>query len=215
MEGIDRGAPGDDEQIVLNEQLEQLVAPAATAYGEIVRLGRAFKAGTTTAVAGVVAIPTTAVGYAIYNNEPDGGRSYVIDRVWAQNVVSTAVATQAQMLALVGQVREAAPVDATPANSFIKLNGLGGGNNDSKMRSILTATALPATTGLQGFWLPVGPNGVKTGVAATPGYGVEAWITGHMICPPGRYFAITVLSSVVGETFQMGIEWHERYITVL
>src|SRR6185503_9335081 len=119
-------------------------------------------------------IPTTAVGFAIYNGEPDDGRIYVIDRVWAQNVVSTAVACQAQLLALVGQMRETAPTDAMPSGGLISLNGMGG--RDTKVRAILTATALPATTGLQGSWLPVGQSAVKPGVTTTPGYGAEAII---------------------------------------
>src|SRR5207245_1972082 len=117
-----------------------------------------------------------------------------------------------QLLALVGQVREAAPTDATPANALLKLNGNGGGSFDTKARMILTATALPAGTGLQGYWIPVGQPGIKTGVAATPGYGMEAMINGRMIGPPGRYFAVHVLSSVVGETFQIGVEWHEKLL---
>lgn len=214
LRGIDQGSFGDDEQISLNEQGEQIIAMGSSQYGEIVKMGRAFKAGTTTAVAAVVAIPTTAVGFAIYNNEADGdGRAYIIDRVWAQNAVSTAVACQAQIIVLVGQVREAAPTQAMPANSLIALNGMAG--QDTKVRAILTATALPGTTGLQGYWLPVGANGVKSGVAGTPGYGMFAEINGRIICPPGRYFAMHVLANVVGETFQMGIEWHEKLITAV
>lgn len=212
LQAISQLAPGDEESLALSEQGELLVANATAQYSEIVRPGRAFKAGTTTAVAAVVAIPTTAVGFAIYNNEPDGGRSYIIDRVWAQNVVSTAVASQAQIMVLVGQVRETAPTNAMPANALVNLNGNGG--VDTRVRAILTATALPATTGLQGYWLPVGANGVKPGVAATPGYGMFAEVNGRIIVPPGRYFAIHVIANVVGETFQMGVEWHEKMINL-
>src|SRR3954468_15916914 len=106
----------------------------ASPYGEIPRLGRAYRVGPTAAVAAVVAVPSTACMYAIYNNEPDGGRSFIIDWVSAQNVVSTAVAAQAQLLLLVGQVRETAPADATPAGQLVKLNGLGGGTSDTRMR---------------------------------------------------------------------------------
>jgi hypothetical protein len=130
LEGVDAGAPGDDEQLALTPQLEQLIAMGAAPYGEIVRLGRAFKVGTATAVAAVVAIPTTAAMLQLYNNEPDGGRSYVIDWIGASGVVKTAAAGQAQMLACVGQVREAIPTDA--ALPIVKLNGLGGGNGDTK-----------------------------------------------------------------------------------
>lgn len=212
LEAIVPSSKDTDQQATLNEQLALLVALDSTQYDEIVRVGRAFKAGTTTAVAAVVAIPTTAVGFAIYNGEPDGGRSYIIDRMWAQNSVSTAVVCQAQLLALIGQVREAIPTDAMPANSRISLSGLSG--VDTKVRAILTATALPATTGLQGYWLPVGQAGTKPSAVATPGYGMIAEINGRLICPPGRYCAVHVLANVVGETFQMGIEWHEKQVEI-
>src|SRR3954466_4146880 len=109
LEGIDSSSVSDNEQITLTPQLEQLVAQSSSPYREIVRMGRAFGVTNTTAVAAVVAVPTTAVHLALYNNAPDGGRSLVIDWVSAQNVVSTAVATQAQLLVNIGQVRETAP----------------------------------------------------------------------------------------------------------
>src|SRR6267143_3897886 len=82
-EGFDSSSPDTAQQPTLNDQLEMFVALGSSAYGEIVRLGRAFEVHTPAAVAGVVAIPTTGVLLQIYNNEPDAGRSYIIDRCWA------------------------------------------------------------------------------------------------------------------------------------
>jgi hypothetical protein len=212
LEGIDAASPGDDEQLALTGGLEQLIAHGASPYGEITRLGRAFKVGTAAAIGAVVAIPTTAVMLGLYNNEPDGGRSLVIDWIGAQNVVSTAVAGQAQLLAMVGQVRETAPTDA--ALPIVKLNGLGGSNGDTKARTILNATALPATTGLAANWIPWGPSVGKSGVAATPGYGLWAPVDGRIIVAPGRYFAVHVLANVVGETFVAFVGWHERQLVL-
>jgi hypothetical protein len=210
-EGIDAESPGNEEvQFALNQQLEQVVANGSAPYSEIVKVGRAFWTGTTSAIASVQAIPTTAVLFALYNNAPDGGRSLVIDWMAAQNVASTAVANQAQMLALVGQVREAAPTDA--ALTIKKCNGYGQAGPDTVVRSILNATALPTTTGVAANWFPVGPNGVKTGVTALPGYGMYQALDGRFIVPPGRYFAMHVISSVVGETFQGFIGWHEKQL---
>lgn len=210
LEGVDAGSPGDDEQLTLNGQLELLVAPGSAQYTEITRIGRAFVINDTTAVAAVVAIPTTAIGFCIYNGEPDGGRSYVIDWVAAQNVVSTAVVAQAQIIANLGQFRE-----AVPANSAMvpkKLNGVGPGY-DTKAISVLT-TALPATTGLAANWFPLGMSAQKPGAATTPGYGCYANVDGRIIVPPGRYFAVHVLANVVGETFVHWIAWHERQLTL-
>jgi hypothetical protein len=211
LEGIDAGSQGDDEQIALTQQLEQYIAYGASPYGEIVRLGRAFVNNTTAAVAAAVAIPTTTGGFSLYNNEPDGGRSYVIDWVGASNVASAATAAQAQMIGLVGQVRETPPADSGLLPK--KLNGMGGGSADTKSRTILTGTALPAGTGLATNWFPVGPSWIKNSAVATPGYGLWWPCDGRYIVSPGRYFSLQVVANVVGETFQLFIAWHERALT--
>jgi hypothetical protein len=210
LEGIDSGSSGDDEQLALTGQLEQLVAPGASPYGEVIRMGRSFVLNDTTAVAAVVALPSTAIGFCIYNAEPDGGRSYVIDWVAAQNVVSTAVVAQAQIIANLGQVREAIPTNSAMVPK--KLNGLGPGY-DTRVMSVLT-TALPAGTGITANWFPLGMSSQKPGAAATPGYGCFAPVDGRIIVPPGRYFAVHVLANVVGETFVHWIAWHERQLTL-
>lgn len=208
----------DTTQLALSPTGDQLVSWGTPPYQEIVKEGRSFWMGTTAAVAAVVAIPSTAHMFAIYNNESDGGRSYVIDSIAVSNAVSTAVASQAQMLVNIGQVRETAPTDAGLIPK--KNNGNGNVTNgvavrpDTKAICILAATALPANTGFTTNWQPVGPNGVKPGVAATPGYGMFYEPQGRFIVPPGRYFAVHVLANVVGETFQAFISWHERQITL-
>jgi hypothetical protein len=209
-EAVDAEMQGSEERPGLTQQLEVLVAPGASPYGEVVRPGRAYFTNTTTAIAAVVAIPTTAVMFALYNNEPDGGRSYIIDWVAASGVAKTAAAGQAQLLGLVGQVREAVPADGGLV--IKKLNGMVG--NDTSARTILNATALPATTGLQTNWMPLGPAVGFPGAAATPGHGLYFNVDGRIICPPGRYFAMHVLADVVGSTFQGFIAWHEKQLTL-
>jgi len=212
LEGIDAVAGGDTDQIALTPQLELLVAAGAAPWREIVRMGRAFYVSTATAVAAVVAIPTTGHMVSLYNNAPDGGRSLVIDWVAASGVAKTAAAGQAQLLVNVGQVREAIPTDAGLA--IKKANGLGGGTNDTYVRTILTGTALPAGTGLAANWIPIGPAAGFPGAAATPGLGLWAPVDGRFIIPPGRYFAMHVIADVVGSTFQGSIGWHELQLTL-
>ena len=212
LEGIDASSVSDNEQIALTPQLEVLVAMGPPAYQETVRMGRAFSVINAAAVAAVVAIPTTAVNLAIYNNAPDGGRSLIIDAIGALNVVSTAIAAQAQMLVCTGQVREAAPVDA--ALAIKKRNGYASGSPDSVVRTIVGGTALPATTGLAANWFPLGSSVTKPGVAATPGYGIWVPADGRYIVPPGRYFAVQVIAPVVGETFITMISWHEAQLNL-
>jgi hypothetical protein len=212
LEGIDASAVGDIEEMVLTQQLEVLVAAGKAPYTEICRLGRAFQVTNTTAVAAAVAIPTTTAGLQLYNGEPDGGRSYVIDFISASNVVSAATAAQASLVCIVGQVREAVPTNSALVAK--KLNGLGGGTNDTKARTVLTGTTLPATTGIAADWIPVGPSAAKPGVAATPGYSLYYEPNGRIIVPPGRFFAVQVIANVVGETFVHCIAWHELQLTL-
>jgi hypothetical protein len=212
LEGVDASAVDSDTQLTLTPQLELLTAPGASAYSEIVRMGRAFYTGTTAAVAAVVAVPSTAVLLALYNNAPDGGRSLVVDWVGASMAAKTAAAGQAQLLVLNGQVRE-----ATPANSALvvkKANGYGAAGPDTVARSIISGTALPATTGIAADWVPLGPAVGFPGAAATPGGGLWAPVDGRFIVAPGRYFAITVIADVVGSTFLTQVGWHEKQLNL-
>lgn len=211
LEAIDSEAQGlNDEEVGLTAQLELLVALGAAPYSEIVRTGRAFSIGTTTAVAAVVAIPTTGVMLAIYNNAPDGGRTAIIDWVAASGVAKTAAAGQAQLLGLVGQIREAAPTNSALVPK--KLNGNGQSGLDTVALSIIGGTALPAGTGIAANWIPIGPSIGFPGAAATPGLGLWQAVDGRFQVAPGRYFAMHVLADVVGSTFQGFIGWHEKQL---
>jgi hypothetical protein len=205
LEGVDASAVSDSEQIALTPQLEQLVAASSAPYREIVRMGRAFWTNTTTAIASVVALPTTAVTLAIYNTDSDGGRSLVIDWVGAINIVAGAATGQSEIIANLGQTRAAQPTAS--AMTIKKANGLGAGV-DSKAISIVGGTALDAVTGLATNWFPLGQAVGKPGAVAV---GPSIWVPvdGRLIVPPGRYFAIHTMSDIVTDTFQGFIGWHE------
>lgn len=209
--GSSAAAPGAIREFHGNLQDEWLAAMGSSQNEEITRLGRQFQVRNVATFAAVVAVPSTACGLAVYNNEPDGGRSYVIDYVSAKNMVSTTlIAAQASMVALVGQVREAIP--ATSAALPKKTNGLG--SVDSKARTIVQGTALPAGTGIAANWFPIGQSAVKYGLDITPGYSMEWEANGRVICPPGRYFAVHVIANTTSETFQCEIFWHEQQLTL-
>jgi hypothetical protein len=210
LEGIDASAVSDEEQLTLTAQLEQLIAASASPYQEIVRMGRSFQVTTTTAVAAGITIPSTAGGLSLYNNEPDGGRSYVIDFISANGVATAAASGCAALIALQGQVREAIPTNS--ALIAKKLNGLGGGTNDTKARTILTGTALPAGTGIAADWFFVGAGIERARVASFPGGGLYWAAEGRVICPPGRYFSMQVIADTAASTFQLCIAWHEKQL---
>ena len=207
----------EDEQPHLSGQAEQLIALGSAPYQEIVRQGRAFMANTGTAVATAIAIPATAVfGFIIYNNESDGGRSYMIDQIGALYTVNSGNAlAHVGMIGCLGTVREAVPTAAaiTPR----QLNGMG--NMDTKARFVLTgdnawalgATLAPPTSVFTANWFPIG-NSVNTAVNALPGFQTVANLDGRIIIPPGRLFAVHTLGSVITSSAQIFISWHEKVI---
>jgi hypothetical protein len=201
--------PGDEEvQTVLSGQAEQLAAFATTQYQENVRNGRAFWVANAigSPVAPVTSIPTTAHTIALYNNEPDGGRSYVIDYVWAFNVaVSSVTIFHTGMIGCLGQVREAIPANAAPV---IK-SANGTGKLDTRARTFIGGTALPATTGLAANWFPIGDSWINS-VVTLPGHSKIVDIDGRVIVSPGRWFAVHTLSSITTQTYIMGIGWTEK-----
>ena len=100
---------------------------------------------------------------SIYNDEPEGGRTYVIDWVSALNVAATAVVGQATIIVNNGMIRVAAPTDSGLLPK--KTNGNGSVSNavvrrqDTKALSIVTGS-LNASQGIAHAWVQVG-TGVK------------------------------------------------------
>lgn len=200
LESIDAESAGAERKdLTMTQQLELLIAQGGD-LEHLVANGRAFWTGTTAALAAVVAIPTTGNMLSLYNTDADGGRSLLIDWVGAINVVSTAVVCQAQLLGLVGQIREA---DTSVADAALTLKKLNGMSNKGKVDApVITGTAaLPAGTGIAANWFPVGPSVSKPSAVGTPGYGLYQETRGKLIIPPGRFWAQHVQANVVGETF--------------
>lgn len=214
LEAVDGSSPDIQQQPTLTDQLELLVGQGTSPYGEIVKVGRAFEVHTVAAIAAVVALPTTASMLSLWNGEADGGRSYVIDRVWGLRIVSTtAIASQAALIGCLGQTR----VSTLGTLSGLPLNPLNGNaGKDSKSATYLNAVALDAVTGVTGNWrvLPGQTGGLKisAGAATVGGDFVNSEINGRIIVPPGHAFGVHVFAPLVGETFICGVEWHEKQL---
>lgn len=210
---IDPGST-DENRLALNPFNEQFVAQGGSPFENIVAAGRAFEINTgmttSTDLAAVIAVPTTAVMLAIYNNEPEGGRSYIIDRVWALHTTAAASLAHACIIGALGTTRVAAPTDATPAGALRALNGSGG--TDTRVRSVV-ATTIDAVSGIAANWTVLSASSA-TGVTSLPGVAMVGDVNGRLIVPPGRYFAIHVLASAVGHEFNCGIQWHERTLAL-
>jgi len=212
VRGLDVGAycrvGCEDHPIGLSGQGEQLFAWAAAQGQENARGGRSYWVANPigSPIAAVTAIPTTAVILALFNNEPEGGRSYIIDYVWAHFVVVPAALVHCGIIGLLGQVREAIPTNSA---AVVKCSH-GMGKLDTLARTVLNTT-VPATTGLAGSWQPLGDS-IRTSIVSVAGVNIMNPVDGRIIVPPGRYFGVHVLSSVTTSTSIMGIGWTEKQL---
>ena len=194
-----------------NEAGALYVANESAFYEELNRQGNLFSVETTTPTAAVVALPTTTAGLGLYNPAADGGKSMIIDALYAINIVAHTTLGQHCLIAVQGQTRVAALAGGLVVR---KLNGNGAATSAP---SIGTGTAggaiLDAVTGVAIGWRAVGES-KNTSVISLPGVSLYAPVNGKMIVPPGRQLGINVLSSNVEFTWVIGAIWHEKQITL-
>ena len=203
---------GSEIELGANEVGDLLNAPGDADYTEITRGGKSFICKNTTAVAAVIAIPTTAIGFAIYNTAADGGRSIIIDSMFGCSVAAGAVLYQAELIYCLGQSRVVQPTNSAMLVRKLNMNGA---TTDSVAFTTIGGTALPTTagTGVAINWFPAGDN-TSSVIASLGGMGLWVPIDGRIIVAPGRYCAIHVLASAVGTTWNTGFMWHEKQITL-
>ena len=190
---------------------DMLVAAGMAPYEEVTRRGNGFHCTATVATAAAVAIPTTDCGISIWNAAEDGGKSIVIDAVYAINAAGHGTALgQAGLMCIVGQT------DVAKIGSAWLVARKNNGNGPAAGTvAVITAgaTALDAVTGVAIGWIPVGTTG-KISVTNLPGLILYADIGGRIIVPPARLFAVQVIGTYIEQTFYCGVEWHEDELEI-
>jgi hypothetical protein len=197
----------EDEQFHLNSRGDQLVAMALPGLTEIVRMGDSWQVSVATAIAALTAIPTTACGLAVWNGEPSGGKTYVIDSVAATEIVVDA--TQSDCTALFVMNNKTPVAAITDAGLVIR--SLSGRTYGGKARTLLTGTTI-----VNDGWFPAGNS-----VAPAPAVAGSGWkqtdvpLNGLYLVPPGGQFNLHA-AKVAGAASQMvfTIRWHEVQLIV-
>ena len=184
-----------------NSEDELFTAQGLPPYTELARRGLSWATMSTSAVAGLVVRPTVAAAFEIFNGYQAGGKSLIIDRIFAFQLVSTAVNNGAGIWAMV-----TTPKAAVTSGSFV-VSGMTGKTYDGPV------IAAAATVVVDVGWFPYGPQYIGTN-AATPGGAWEALIEGRLIIPPKCSLALHVVSSIVGDTFTQGASWHEVQLPI-
>ena len=186
---------------------EALNAPGVAPYEEVTRRGLSFHIITTTATASVVAPGTTTAAVGIFNTAADGGKSIILDALFAINKVGHATLGQSGLICVLGQTR----VVALGGVLVVRKNNGYGAGADTVADVKAGGAILDSVTGVAIGWIPVGPT-VNMSVVSLPGCVLFAPINGRLIIPPGRQFGIDVMSSNVENTWLVGAMWHEAVL---
>lgn len=202
--GLRRGGAANNVLVPTynNEKGEQLVAQGMPAYSEMARLGAGWQAIDTNALAAVAAVPTTTAGLTLWNGEPAGGKSYVIDRVGLISVVTTAALSGFSIACCIHPVGMVKPTsDITPKSMSGKPSYGGAAVVDS------------GATVVSDGWFPIDKSFVTSGVGTTPIGGVSWDTQGRFLIPPSAGFSIKAFGNITGLTFYHVIAWWEVQVT--
>jgi hypothetical protein len=181
---------------------EQIITQGTPERMEMVRLGNSWVIRTA-AIACVTAIPTTTASSYLWNGEPSGGKSYVIDNIgW----ICTTSAAAASMFGLLLCLNKA-PLTAAPATAdtlnIATLNGRGYGGN--------AATGHTATV-VDDNWWSVGNSGNTNALTATGGYTLWCVLEGSVIITPGRILGLACIAVNTTAAGKFIIQYHEVQI---
>ena len=159
--------------------------------------GYGYEAMATAAVASLVVRPSTLSMATLFNNESGGGKSYVIERAFAHNLVAAAQCVSTLWLCV-------HPVGMTaPTNDITVRNNTGGKAAGGSLAMFDIAAAVVADG-----WFPWGQDSTTVTVT-TPGGVLEANVAGRIVVPPQAAISIQVVSSVNTSTFCSGFHWFE------
>jgi hypothetical protein len=194
----------DDEQLHMAATGDGLIANGLPELAEIVRLGDSWVTGLTASATALTAVPTTAAIFGLWNGEPGGGRSYVIDSVMAVKFIIDV--TTNDLFTLWGQ-QVRAPV-ATPADSALAIRSLCGCYAyGGRARTVTNAIATLANR-----WdsLDNGGNDQAPAIAGSAWRTVDIPLRGRYIVPPGGAFCMHVSEvTATASTFRLYVRWHE------
>jgi hypothetical protein len=196
---------GDDRSPEMNEFMEMLVAQGFPPYTEMARRGNGWSVIQTTATAGLVVRPSTVAAITIFNNEPVGGKSYIVDRIFSHALVAGGEQGYGSLWACVHPAGMTKPT-ADIAGSAVNLVG------DYGRTYAGTAVVDVGATVVDNGWFPWGTCALPP--TALPGSAISVDVAGRLIVPPTAALSLQVVTSVNDETYCSGAHWFEEQLTL-
>lgn len=194
---------GSERSAIVNYDDEQIFAQGGPPYAELSRRNKGWQVMNTSALAALVVRPSTVANGTLYNGNTAASQiALVIDRIFAFNLVTTDAVEDWSVWACIHPTGMTAPT--ADITAFKSMSGLatayGGG-------AIFDTGATVVDNG----WFPVDTSGSKVGNSGTttPGTAVAIPIEGRFIIPPTAAISVTIVGSLVGQTFTTGFSFFE------
>ena len=206
LRAIYSGGGNEAERSVLTDRPGNvLMAQGLSPYAEMTRKGQGWSAMNTTALAALVVRPSTLSNCTLFNNEPEGGLTYIIDRAFGFNLVTTAAEGRQGMWLCCHPRGLVSPVnDITARGSHACKANYGG-------RAFLATNFTVTNNG----WFPVGQTTDVEPTGVLPGAVLTWHAEGRLLVPPQCGISTQFVASVVGETWTSGFAWYEVQLDLL
>lgn len=192
---------GADSAMAILPGGEQLFANGLPLKTESARLGDLWSCqiATGSAFTNVANMPTTRAELALYNGEPGGGKSYIIDTVWFLSLTSITALSNAT---LIYQVASAAALTDDTAQLINSPLGKTYGGKAKRAVAVTTMTA--------NKWAVLGCG--TNAATASIGFGVFAEINGGIILTPGMTLGVNAVVGTATGTSLVGFSWREEVL---
>ena len=192
---------GGDRQVMSDERDNLLIAQGLPRYTEMSRRGTGWQVMNTSALAAVVVRPSTVAGLTLWNGETAGGKSYILDRAFAHNLVGVANSSYGIWLCLhpAGMTKPTADITAIKGNYGLLYSG--------------NAIVDTGATVLDNGWFPWSDAGHAVTITV-PGGQIIAMVEGRLIVPPQGGVSIQVVADTTAATFTHGFHWYEERLTL-
>ena len=198
----------DGSPVRLTGSSSLAIAQIEGPYSDMTRSGRRFHGGTqiiANGIAPVQAIPSTAGGLSLYNNDT-GGNGLVLFMDWLNVYLGSGTsAAGASILFAVAK-----PTTVPSANATGYATGSCGGGSRTSRAIWATGLTLPAGT----VWSAVASSLIPA--AANAGQGDNPLdVGGRIMVPPGQAFCLAILSGAgTAPLFAVSAQWNELEVDV-
>lgn len=188
-------------QVEVSDQGNLYVSTDLPGLADLVNRGVVWSVIEATLVNSVIALPTTTAQLTLYNDEPAGGKSYIMLRFFALIGAVPAGLSQLGIAYCVNRVKPTTKPTADIAVASIRNLKALAPSYDGKAVVDLAATII------DDGWMPVGYSNLNA--LSGVGWQLDVWLDGLIIVPPGGTVSTASVASSTTVTTRSGMTWAE------